>query len=672
MALAHTNRMIQRRKQSGECRRRRPSISISSSPTSLGTSDAAFDFDEGSGRESETLSSKKITTMICVATIFGLLQNISVIYPLSPQTNHRHRPPATTYVTRSVRSRCRQRRHQDGQRVRYHTTLNIFDNDDGRDESTANTVRRGTTAKIDNSEAEGGEAMDGFGDGDDDNDEIIYEDDDGFDDLIQQRDEISRKNGLKSEYDASMIMEGEDEGEYENEDNEVGVENPGGESESTSIYVSPKSKRNIRIPSDPAWVERATRVLLSARLASKGEWTKKEIDLWEKTFFAWCKRVSNVGYRPANMQERLIRRLIEEQEAENSLAWDVDMNDVYYQLIRTWQRSGGRGTARRCEDILDAMQDLYNSGDPRFENLKPEIPAWNQVILAYSKSRTNDAPNQAIRVLLKLQKLVEESKTDVVPDPQSYAAILKAFANLGGQDAPKIVLEVLNRMSKVADEGHSSVILHASCHNVYMQSLTDSLELYKADISAIVRAAESHFKMMAGSKDPTCQPDLWTHNILLNLLSRSGHRDSADRAEALVEGMEEKGWIPSCVTYNCLIAAYISSPKKDRADKACRVLERMKVMARKHPECLPDRVTYNSVMNVCAKTANPRTLSMTDQLMKEMIDRYEQANDLSLKPTIVSWNTCVSVRNFDYVEMIFTSPFTDVIPTILFSCKSLV
>ena len=641
MALAHTNRIIQRRKVSVERRRRRrrPSISIPLSSTSLRTSDGTFDFEEGGGRETETFSTKMVTTMICVATIVGLLQNISVIYPLSPQRNHRHRPPTTTYVTRSIQSRYRQHRHHDDQTVHDHKTLRLFGNDDGRDESPADTTTQGTTAKIDDSESEG-EAMDDFGDGDDDNDEIIYDEDDGFDELIQQRDEIIRKNGLQSEYDASMTMEEEDEDE--DEDNEVAVENSEGESESTSIYTSPKNKRNIRIPSDPAWVERSTRVLLSARLGSEGAWTKKEIELWEKSYFAWCNRVSNVGYRPANMQERLIGRLIEEQEAGNALAWAVDMNDVYFQLIRTWQRSGGRGTARRCEDILDTMQDLYNSGDSRFENLKPEIAAWNQVILAYSKSRTNDAPNQAIRVLLKLQKLVEDGKTDVVPDPQTYASILKAFANLGGQDAPKRVLEVLNRISKVADEGHSSVRLNASCHNVYMQSLTDSLELYKADISAIVRAAESHFQKMAESEDPTCQPDLWTHNILLNLLSRSGHRDSADRAEALVQGMEEKGWIPSCITYNCLIAAYISSPKKDRADKACRVLERMKVMGRKHPECLPDRVTYNSVMNVCAKTTNPRTLSITDQLMKEMIDRYEETNDLSLKPTIVSWNTCVS------------------------------
>jgi len=583
--------------------------------------------------------------MICLATIVGLLQNISVVYPLSPQRYHRHHQTTTiinTYTTAGIlRSRCRQRHrhHDDDQMVRYQTMLCLSDPDGDHDQSPDNATTQGTTTKIVDAEV-GEEEMDDFGDGGDDNDDIIDVDDDGVDELIQQSDEISRKNDLKSEYDASRILEEEEIGADDDHEGES-VSSSSSPSSSISILPSPSTTKNIKIPSDTAWVERATRVLLSARLASDvGEWTKKEIVLWEKAFFAWCKRVSNVGYRPAYMQERLIQRLIEEQEAGNSLAWTVDMNDVYYQLIRTWQRSGGRGTPRRCEDILDAMQDLYGSGDPRFENLKPEIAAWNQVILAYSRSRTNDAPNQAVRVLLKLQKLFEDRKTDVVPDQQSYASILKAHASLGGQDAPKRVLEVLNRMSTAADEGYSSIRLNANCHNVYMQSLTDSLDLYEADISAIVRAAELHFKKMAESTDPNCQPDLWTHNIFLNLLSRSGHRDSADRAEALVQRMEDMGWTPSCLSYNCLIAAYTSSPKKDKADRACKVLERMKRMARKHPECSPDRVTYHSVMNVCAKTTNPRTLSIPDQLMKEMNERYEQTKDPMLKPTIMSWNIC--------------------------------
>jgi hypothetical protein len=447
---------------------------------------------------------------------------------------------------------------------------------------------------------------------------------------IQQN---AKNDDLRGRYDPSRIQGAEID---EDDDDYV-------EKDPSLSSISTTTRRSVNMTSDGAWLERATRVLLGERLARQaGNWTMKEFDVWERTFYGWCHRVSSVGYRPAYMQEKLIRRLVEEQEACNPLAWNVDMNAVYHQLIRTWYRAGGRGTSRRCEDILDAMQDLYNSGDEKFQSLKPEIASWNHVILAYAKSKTNDAPNQAVRVLSKLHNLFIEGKTDVLPDQQSYVAILKAYAGLGGQDAPKRVLKVLDRMTQLADQGYSSLRPGSSCHNVYMQSLINSLELYEADIPAIVRTAESHFQKMTQCQDPAGQPDLWTYNTLLTLLSRSGHRDSADRAEALVQQIEEKGWTPSCLTFNCLMAAYTQSPRKDKADKAINILEKMKRLAKEHPECQPDRVSYNTAMNVCAKTNNVDALSMPDKLIKEMEERYKETNNPDIKPTTMSWNICVS------------------------------
>jgi Pentatricopeptide repeat domain len=472
----------------------------------------------------------------------------------------------------------------------------------------------------------------GGGDGDNVDDDIDYYENQEW---LQQNEQIDEDTGT-TDYDPSEL-DGDDE-----------TREAGRISSDSSSPTSSEVTESLKVPRDGSWVDRATHVLLSPQLAEP--WTQREFDLFEKTFYGWCRRasfgISGSGAmyqrRPAVQQEKLVRRLIEEQEAGNPLAWELNMNDIYHQLIRSWCKSGGRGTSRHCEDILDAMQEKYNSGLAKFENLKPEIRTWNFVILAYAKAKTRDSPDQAVRVLSKLQDLLQQGKTDVVPDKESYVSILRAYSYLGGPGAPKRVLQVLNRMTELADQGYSSVRPNASCHNVYLQSLTDSLTLYGADIPEIVRTAESYFQTMKQCNDPNGQPDTWTYNTLLTLLSRSGLHGSAERAETLVQEMEDMGWTPMSHTYNCLIGAYTWSQKRDRTDKAYCVLQKMKRLGEEHPQCLPDKITYNSLMNVYAKSSAENAEVVADELMKEMTERYNATGNEAIKPKTTSWNICVS------------------------------
>lgn len=492
--------------------------------------------------------------------------------------------------------------------------------------------------KAENKSSIGGvyDKYDDNGDGDDDDlfDDKADEHDDDTDDITI----------IKDDYDNAQPDNDDDENEYDDNDNDDDEEDANHFKEQGHSG----SIKRIKLPKHGAWVEKATWELLN--LDVEGSWTRRHVKLFEKATHLWSRRafVGSSGNgsrhyrRPALQQEKLVRRLVQEQEAGNSLAWEVDMNHVYHLLIRSWSYSGGRGTAQRCEDILDVMQELYNSGSDNFANLKPKIKTWNNVLLAYAQSKTRDAPGQAARVLSKLQRLLEEGKTDQAPNHESYVAILKSYAHLGGPEAPTQVLQVLDRMTELAAGGFTSIRPNASCHNVFFLSLLASLDLYNAKKSMIVQQAEDHFQKMMQSDYPESQPDIWTYNSLLTLLSKSGYLDSATRAEALVQQMEDRRMSPKAHTYNCLIACYTWSKHADRATKAYAVLEKMKRLGETDPRCRPDAVTFNSVMNVYAKSSRVDAPFIVHELLEEMKDLYKATGAQAIKPTIRSWNICVS------------------------------
>lgn len=150
-----------------------------------------------------------------------------------------------------------------------------------------------------------------------------------------------------------------------------------------------------------------------------GEWVQSDFELMETIVEAWSHRQSS---RAALVVERLLRRIVKEQMAENPYADCVDMTALYTNLIDGWANCGEIGGAERAEEILDYFQSIYEEGDSYDPLLcGPDLQSYNAVIEAYATSGREDAPQQAIRVLGKLYDLNQGSGTSVQPNKETYA-----------------------------------------------------------------------------------------------------------------------------------------------------------------------------------------------------------------------------------------------------------
>eukprot|EP00536_Pseudo-nitzschia_multiseries_P001138 jgi/Psemu1/234305/estExt_Genewise1.C_140097 len=360
----------------------------------------------------------------------------------------------------------------------------------------------------------------------------------------------------------------------------------------------------------------------------------------------WTKRTGGSGRpHPAIQQERLLRRLIEEKQAENSFALGLKTRDIYHDIITSWSKSYETGSANRAEEILDAMQHAYNSGQDR--DLQPAIDAWNSILGAYAHSKSKDAPEHAMRIISKLFCLISEGKTDVRPNDVSYASILKAVAGTGKRDAPQNVHDLLRRMQNLSENGFA-IEVSSNCHNVYLSSLVDSMKDPGVHAAQAARLAESHLRKMKEHSNPNSKPDRKTYNLVLAGWSKSGDRDLASKAEALLEEMEastegdSSRTAPNKYTYNCIIFCYTWSNLRDKGDKALAILEKMKRLGETNPFCRPDYTTYNAVMNCITKGNHRSAPYQVEALLKEMTEIYQRTGDYSMRPHNRSFNACVN------------------------------
>lgn len=394
------------------------------------------------------------------------------------------------------------------------------------------------------------------------------------------------------------------------------------------------------------FLEETTRDLLDG--TAVGEWDSDHFEDAQEIMEVWSQRQSK---RCALTAERILRRVVEEQIAGNPCASGLEMSAFYSAVIEAWANSGEDWAAERAEEILDHMQDIYedNENDESFR-FKPEVAAFNSVLLAYARSNRSDAPQQAIRVLAKIYDWYTSGRTDVLPNTETYSAVLGAFAKNGKPDSPKVVRQLLVHMQKLS-ETYPSVKPDFNCHNAYIAALLDSMARGNLSARKGAKLANDCLDEMMSSPDDAVRPNAWTFNMVLSAWSRSGAIEIVERAEELVKQLEayheESGHSektqPNANTYNCLIACYGRSRLSSKATRSHDVLRKMQDLAETgdNPSARPDTVTYNSVMNAYAKTRKQSAPLKVEELLREMGDIYKNTGDRRTKPNTRSFNTCL-------------------------------
>ena len=120
--------------------------------------------------------------------------------------------------------------------------------------------------------------------------------------------------------------------------------------------------------------------------------------------------------------------------------------------IDAWAKSGeGTLGARRAEQLLHRMEDLYVAGD---ENAKPTANSYNAVLSAWARSGTKCAYWKAEELVNKMLERYESGDSDVRPDHCSFNTLINAISKSERAGKAEKALRVLRRMDKLYQGGY--------------------------------------------------------------------------------------------------------------------------------------------------------------------------------------------------------------------------
>ena len=152
-------------------------------------------------------------------------------------------------------------------------------------------------------------------------------------------------------------------------------------------------------------------------------------------------------------------------------------------------------------------------------------------------------------------------------------------------------------------------------------------------------------------QDGGVAPNRITFNTVMNCIAKSNERGSAERAEAILNQMEElyeagnDGARPDSVSYSTVLNAWARSSEPDAADRAETILERLEVRAAdlSGDPVKPNAYYYSSVLNAFSRSKDPaapdRALALLDR-MNEMFltgNHDAQHNSFCYNAAINCW-----------------------------------
>mmetsp|Transcript_7300 Transcript_7300/g.10607 ORF Transcript_7300/g.10607 Transcript_7300/m.10607 type:complete len:476 (-) Transcript_7300:757-2184(-) len=324
---------------------------------------------------------------------------------------------------------------------------------------------------------------------------------------------------------------------------------------------------------------------------------------------------------------------------------NVALNIAYYNItISAFARSEAKDAGSKAESILQRVEVLQASG----YNIRPDLITFNSTLDAWAKSSEYEAASRAEALLLRMESLHEQNKLGFRPNHISYTTVINALAKSGGKDAAFKAEQLLLKMLQNYKQGN----LDSKPNTVSFTSVIDAF----AKCSSVdgPRKAEAILRLMErtyleGNKD--AEPNTVSYSAVVEAWARSKERDAHERAQKIVDEMitlERLGRSirRNAVTYTSLINALARSKAPGKARKAQAILMEMDAMYRKGNIFLkPNMYVINGVLNACAFTLGPEVArkDATRILMNtlESMHQYGKPNQITYSIAFQAFSTLI-------------------------------
>jgi hypothetical protein len=297
------------------------------------------------------------------------------------------------------------------------------------------------------------------------------------------------------------------------------------------------------------------------------------------------------------------------RKAEQTMEWMQRLHETeklntkpdrnsFNTCINAWAQSRHPDSPMHAEALLRRLLALHSAG---LEEM-PSSETFTSVMNAWANSSTTTAVKQVEAILDHMER-VSETTGQLTMTPVAYTVYIKALGKASQQcrgneslNCANMALQVQDRMNakgvSITAQTYSGLLtaimassaLNASFYFLeleqqYREGLIQlDTTAFNCGLSAIAalnrpdgvdRAASLLKRMFEYSLlDESVQPNSYTYNIILKVLSRSSASDAPDKAEALLQEMDEMpNVVPNFISYLTCIIAWGRSDRDEKFNK---------------------------------------------------------------------------------------------------------
>jgi hypothetical protein len=289
---------------------------------------------------------------------------------------------------------------------------------------------------------------------------------------------------------------------------------------------------------------------------------------------------------------------------------------VYNAVLNALAKSSQPNAVEKAEEILTMMQTSPNT------SLRPDIVTYATVIDCHTKC--GGSPDRAEELLGFVEGTFRSGDKGLEPNAVFYSAILQAWAKTATEEGACKAEELLRRNIALFEEGHQYAAPHAILYNAVMDAIARS-----GDKTSGPRAEDllNEMEFLYQSGIEQLKPSRRSFNAVILAYRNAG--DGGKKAEEILwrmEQMAESGrpeLTPDVVSYNCAISAIVhSTGGKDEghgvADRAQALLDRME-----ERRILPDGRTYSPVIEAWLKRNDGKGHALAEAMLQQFLEKVE-------------------------------------------------
>ncbi len=301
-------------------------------------------------------------------------------------------------------------------------------------------------------------------------------------------------------------------------------------------------------------------------------------------------------------------------------------------------------------DVYTPLDAAKRATSLLFAYDEPDLEAYNTVMDAWSKSRVQEAPEAAERLLKRMMD--DES---VEPSTNTYNLLIDAWANSDKPNSLDKAVQIYRHMERLRTDETKSVspnirTVNAVLHAYAKKSAQHTSQNTQAGFEEAAKCAASSLELLEEMKeryketgDANWQPDMATYTSVMDVHSRCAtYRATRTAGDLLNElkGLYEKTGNfrhkPNFRTYTTLVTAWSRTRSDESPQRVESIMKEMRLSGEK-----PNSRTYTAAIQCWARARDPLKAKRVLKLLMEMREEYKETGNEHIRPTTLTYNTAI-------------------------------